>query len=63
MSKKIGDLELYTVEELAELLDVQERTLRRFLREGTLKGRKLAGRWYITSEGLKAYFEETSARR
>ena len=58
MPVKIGDLELYTVDELSELMEVQERTIRKYLREGKLKGRKLARKWYVTEESLHAYFEQ-----
>ncbi len=56
---KLGDLTLFTVEELAELLEVQERTIRSYLNTGKLKGRKLAGRWYVTEDSLKEYFGQT----
>ncbi len=57
MPVKIGeDLVLYTVEELSELFDVQAKTIRRMLRDGEIKGRKLARRWYTTEEELKEYF-------
>jgi excisionase family DNA binding protein len=56
MPVKIGDLTLYTVEELSELFDVQAKTIRRMLRDGEIKGRKLARRWYTTEEELKEYF-------
>lgn len=55
---KIGEMELYDVEELARLLDVQERTIRIYLRQGRLQGRKLARKWYVTSDSLKAYFQQ-----
>lgn len=58
MPKTIGDMVLYDVEELAKLLDVQERTIRAYLKDGKLKGRKMARRWYVTEESLKAYFEQ-----
>lgn len=57
MAVKIGDLELFTVEELSELLDIQERTIREYLRAGKLRGRKMAKRWYVTEEALREYFE------
>ena len=56
---KVGGLVLYDVETLSKLLDVQERTIRKYLREGRLKGRKLARKWYITEESLQAYFEQS----
>jgi len=61
MPKKIGNISLYTVEELSELLDIQETTIRKYLRYGKLRGRKMAGRWYVTEENLAAYFRETEA--
>ena len=39
MSITLGKVTLFTVEELAERLDVQERTIREYLREGKLQGR------------------------
>ncbi len=56
MPIKISDMELYDVDELAELLHIQERTVRKLLAEGKLKGRKLARKWYVTEEELQRYF-------
>jgi len=58
MPKIIGDLKLYDVEELSELLDIQDRTIRQILREGKLKGRKLARKWYVSEESLREYFSQ-----
>ena len=57
MSIQVGDMKLYDVEELAEMLDVGLPTIRRYLREGKLKGKKLAKRWYVSEENLKDYFQ------
>lgn len=59
MPIKIGDITLYSVEDLSELLAIQETTLRKYLREGKLKGRKMAKRWYVSEESLADYFRET----
>lgn len=56
MPIQVGGLTLFTVEELAELLDVQERTIREYLRDGKLRGRKIARRWYVPEESLREYF-------
>lgn len=58
MSIELGKVTLFTVEELAERLGVQERTIREYLREGRLQGRKLAGRWYVTDEAIADYFRQ-----
>ena len=57
MSIQVGDMKLYDVEELAEMLSVGLPTIRRYLREGRLKGKKLAKRWYVSEENLKDYFQ------
>ncbi len=54
----LGDLKLYAVEELAEMLHISERTVRKILREGALPGRKLARKWYVSEESLKTYFSQ-----
>ena len=62
MPKQIGDLKLFEVEDLAETLGLHDRTIRKLLREGRLRGRKLGKRWYVTEESLKAYFSDTEAQ-
>lgn len=57
MPKQIGDLTLYTVEELEELLQVKARTIREYLKSGKLKGRKFAREWHVTEQQLREYFE------
>ena len=57
MSIQVGDMKLYDVEEVAEILSVGEPTIRRYLRQGKLKGKKLAKRWYVSEENLKDYFQ------
>lgn len=62
MPKQIGDLKLFEVEDLAETLGLHDRTIRKLLREGRLRGRKLGKRWYVTEESLKTYFRDTDAQ-
>ena len=57
MSIQIGDMTLYDVEEVAEKLYVGTPTIRRYLRQGQLKGKKLAKRWYVSEEAIKDYFQ------
>lgn len=57
MSIQVGDMKLYEVEELAEILGVGLPTIRKYLREGKLKGIKPAKRWYVSEEALKDYFQ------
>lgn len=57
MAKKIGSLTLYSVDDLHELLGISKMTIRAYLREGRLKGRKLGVQWYVSEEALKEYFD------
>ena len=58
MPKKIGELTLYSVDDLHELLDISKMTLRTYLREGRIRGRKLGVSWYVTEEAIREYFDE-----
>jgi len=45
-------------EKVAEILDVNPATVRAWLRDGTLKGHKIAGRvWRIKESDLKRFVE------
>jgi len=57
MSRKIGDLKLYSVDDLHELLGISKMTIRAYLREGKLKGRKMGVKWFVTEDALRNYFE------
>lgn len=56
MPKTIGGLTLYSPQEVADRLGVQVTTVRRYLKEGRLKGRKFAGHWYVSEQNLADYF-------
>lgn len=63
MPIQVGDLKLYDVEELSEMLHIQERTIRKLLREGSLKARKLARKWYVSEDSLKEYFNQAEQQK
>lgn len=54
---KIGNMTLYDAAELAKFLGIHVQTARVLIRNGTLKGKKLAKKWYVNEEDLKAYFQ------
>ncbi len=58
MPRKIGSLTLYSVDDLHELLGISKMTLRAYLREGRLKGRKLGVQWFVTEEAIREYFDQ-----
>lgn len=58
MPKKIGSLTLYSVDDLHELLGLSKMTIRAYLREGKLKGKKLGVQWFVTEEAIRSYFDK-----
>lgn len=58
MPKQIGDLTLFSVDDLHEQLGISKMTLRTYLREGRIRGRKLGVSWYVTEEAIREYFDE-----
>ena len=53
--KTIVGMTVYTAKETAELLHVTERTIRNYIKRGTLKAQKVGGDWAITEENIKAF--------
>lgn len=53
--KQIGDIKLYSVKDLHESLDMNERTIRDWFNKSRLKGQKLGTEWHITEENLKKF--------
>lgn len=60
MPKQVGDLVLYSVEDLHQQLGLSKMTIRAYLREGKIRARKLGVQWYVTEEALREYFGEPS---
>jgi hypothetical protein len=58
MPRKVGNLTLYSVDDLHEMLGISKLTLRAYLREGKLKGRKLGVSWFVTEDSIREYFEQ-----
>lgn len=63
MPKQIGDLTLYSVEDLHRQLGLSKMTIRAYLREGKIRGRKLGVQWYVTEEALREYFNEPAPNK
>jgi len=52
---EIGDIKAYDVQEIAKMFDMTPQSIRRFIREGRMKGRKVGTRWYVTEEAIRDY--------
>lgn len=57
MSIKIGNIEVYDIQELCKTFQVDEPTLMECIENGSLKGRKLGDKWYVSSRVLEDFFE------
>ncbi|GEM_PF-83967 len=51
---------LYTVEDVAKMTMLTTRTIRNYLKEGLLSGRKVGGQWRFTRKDIEALFENSS---
>ena len=49
---------LYSVTELSEKLNVTTVTIRNYLKQGKLRGKKVMGRWLILEEDATRLFRE-----
>lgn len=63
MPKTIGDITVYSVKEVSERLDVTERALRGYIRDGKLRAQKLAGQYAITEENLRDFLNATQEQK
>lgn len=63
MPIKIGDLMLYDVLELSKKLNVTPVTLRSYMKQGRLQGKKVGGKWYISQASLEVYFNPKSGEK
>ena len=57
MLHQIGDKTFYSVPELAQKLHVTTVTIRKYLKQGKLKGKKVMGKWFILDQDLFENFK------
>ncbi len=58
MPKQVGELKLYDLNELSEMLVIPKDTLRLYLKTGRLAGQKLGVKWYVSEDGLRDFFNQ-----
>lgn len=49
---------LYTLKDIMMFFDIKERTVRRHLKEGKLKGKKIGGIWKFNDANISDYFSD-----
>lgn len=55
------DFELYTIDQVAKLLERHKETVLRYIREDKLNARKAAGKWLVHKSDLDKFFGLTTA--
>lgn len=48
---------LYTVDQVSEMLNIHPKTVRKYIREGKLRGTKVGKQWRITGHDLSSFVE------
>lgn len=48
---------LYTVEDIANMTDLTTRTIRNYLKDGKLEGKKIGGQWRFTMKDIEKLFD------
>lgn len=46
---------IYTVPEISKLLHMTPQSVRKYLKEGRIKGRKAGVKWLVSEESLRSY--------
>ena len=50
-----GNLVVYTVADLSKLLNTTPQTVRKYINEGKIKGRKVGRQWLVDEEAVKEF--------
>ena len=58
MPATIENVTLYSVPELADMLNVTTVSIRNYIKRGYLKGQKMTGRWFVSEVDVKDFFEK-----
>ncbi len=53
----------YTVDQVAQMIDMHPKTIRKFIREGKLRANKVGKQWRITGHDLSLFTEGDSAKQ
>ncbi len=51
---------LFTVEDIAKMTSLTSRTIRNYLKNGTLQGNKIGGQWRFTMENIRQLFDNST---
>ncbi len=57
MAIKIKGEEYYLIEDLIDILPLTKTTLRLYLRQGKIRGRKIGVLWYVSNRDLRIFLD------
>ena len=55
MSLEINEIYFYEIKDLVDVCGISEITIRRYIKAGKIKARKIKGRWLITKAHLNEF--------
>lgn len=55
-----GNLVVYTVADLSKLLNTTPQTVRRYINEGKIQGRKIGRQWLVDEEAVREFLRGDS---
>ena len=61
--KIFGDIELLTVDDIANTLGVNVVTIRRYIRRGKLKAQKIGKNYFVSKENFKDFINGEGRKR
>jgi predicted site-specific integrase-resolvase len=61
MPIKIENVDLYSVSEVSQMLNVTTVSIRNYIKQGYLKGQKVMGRWVVLEEDLSNFLRNSNA--
>lgn len=56
MPIELGNIRLFSVNEISQMLNVTPITLRTYIKNGKLTAQKVGVKWYVTEESLRDFF-------
>ena len=54
---------IYTVEQVSEMIKMHPKTIQRYIREGKIKAKKVGKSWRITEDNLTEFLKKNSIRK
>lgn len=57
MPKQLGDITLFSLQEISIEMDLSVQTLRRYIKDGKLTAQKVGNNYYVTEENLKKFLK------